>query len=61
MYNKYGWKIERTDYYKGTFLLGMNFNSNAEWGEDERETYICIYLGKFGLSIGKYHYTTDRP
>lgn len=47
------WKINVQKYEKGTFLLGMNFNTNV-WS-DGREMYLCIYLGKISLVIGKYH------
>jgi hypothetical protein len=59
MYSKYGWKCEVTHYDKGTVLFGLNLNTNDEWGSDERETYICIYLFKRCITIGKYHYTVD--
>ena len=55
MDTKYKWKINMQKYNKGTFLLGLNFNTNDEYGKDERETYICIYLGKFMIIFGKYH------
>ncbi|OUA91636.1 hypothetical protein BK704_34745 [[Bacillus thuringiensis] serovar konkukian] len=59
MYSKYGWKIEKSDYSKGTVLFGCNFNTNDEWGKDERETYVCIYLFKFVITIGKFHYRVN--
>ena len=59
MYSKFGWRSEWHCYDKGTFLIGMNFNTNDEWGENERESYICFYLGKYSLTIGKFHYRVD--
>ena len=56
MGTKYGWRIEKTNYSEGAVLFGLNFNTNLEWGEDERESYICIYLFKVGFAIGKFHY-----
>ena len=50
---EYGWKVKLEKYSKGTFLLGMNFNTNV-W-DDGREIYLCIYLGKIALIIGKFH------
>lgn len=61
MYTKYGWKIEKNRYEAGAFLIGANFNTNNEWGNGQKETYVCFYLGKFGFTIGKYHYSVDRP
>ena len=55
MYSEYRWKYNVTKYDKGTFLLGLNFNTNDEWGQDERESYICLYLGKVCITFGKYH------
>lgn len=60
MYNKYGWKLEIGSCDKGTVLFGANFNTNDEWGSDERETYICLYLFKKVITLGKYHYMTNR-
>jgi len=51
----YKWKIDIQKYTKGTFLLGMNFNTNDDYGKENREYYLCIYLGKFSLVIGKYN------
>ncbi len=59
MYSKYGWRFEKYSYDRGTFLIGMNFNTNDEWGKDERESYMSIYLGKWSFSFGKFHYTVD--
>jgi hypothetical protein len=50
----YGWHIEKSKYRKGTFLIGINFNTNDDYG-DERESYLCVYLGKYSLTIGKFH------
>lgn len=52
---RYGWKFELQKYRKGIFLFGCNFNSNDDYGSEERETYICIYLFKIALYIGKFH------
>lgn len=60
MYSKYGWKFEIGDYDTGTVLFGFNFNTNLEWGENERESYVCIYLFKKSVTFGKYHYTVDK-
>ncbi|MDO6630506.1 hypothetical protein [Bacillus thuringiensis] len=57
MYTKYGWKFAKYDYDKGTILFGFHFNSNDEWGEDEREVYVSIDLFKIGITMGKFHYT----
>ena len=59
MYSKYGWKLQTTKYDKGTFLLGVNFNTNDEWGTDERESYVCLYLGRVCFVFGKIHYSVD--
>lgn len=59
MYSKYGWKFEISNYDKGTVLFGANFNSNDEWGTEEIEKYVCVYLFKWGIVAGKYHYTVD--
>lgn len=56
MQNKYGWRIEKCEYDKGAVLFGVNFNTNLEWGENEREAYVCVYLFKIGITIGKFHY-----
>lgn len=53
-FNTYGWHIEITNYYKGTFLLGANLNFNDDHG-DEKEKYLMLYLGKFAITIGKFH------
>ena len=55
LHRRYCWKFEVTNYDKGTFLLGLNFNSNDEWGRDERESYVCIYLWKKCITVGKFH------
>ncbi|PYE51457.1 hypothetical protein DFQ00_102251 [Paenibacillus barcinonensis] len=59
MYSKYGWRIEKHCYDRGTLLIGMNFNANDEWGDNERESYVNIYLGRYSLTIGKFHYRID--
>lgn len=59
MYSKYGWRFEKHCYDRGTFLIGMNFNTNDEWGDNERESYVNIYLGKYSFTIGKFHYRVD--
>lgn len=43
-YKIYGWHTEVTR-HRDEFLLGANFNTNNYW--DERESYVCIYLGKW--------------
>jgi hypothetical protein len=60
MYSKYGWNLERSTCDKGTFLIEVNFNSNDEWGKDERESYLVFYLGKWSFIVGKYHYRVDQ-
>jgi hypothetical protein len=52
----YGWAIEITTYRKGTMLFGANFNTNEDYGEEEAELYLCIYLFKIGIYIGKFHH-----
>ncbi|PZT57334.1 hypothetical protein DN757_01370 [Paenibacillus silvae] len=59
MYSKYGWRFESHHCDRGTFLIGVNFNTNDEWGKDERESYINIYLGKWSFTFGKFHYRID--
>jgi hypothetical protein len=59
LYSKYGWRFERHNYEKGTFLLGIDFNTSDEWGKDEREFYLSIDLGKMSLVFGKFHYRVD--
>jgi len=51
----YGWHIQVEKYRKGTYLLGINFNSNTEFGRDRRETYIILYLWKWAIVMGKFH------
>lgn len=51
--SNYGWHIETTKYVKGDFLLGANFNTNDGFGK--KESYFCFYLGKFCITVGKFH------
>lgn len=51
----YGYHVEFTKYRKGARLLGLNFNTNDDWFESERESYLCIYLWNAVLTIGKFH------
>lgn len=60
MHSKYGWHIQRNYYDSGTYLFGFNFNTNDEWGENERETYLCVYLFNTSFYIGKMYYTVDK-
>lgn len=46
------WHIDVFKHMKGTFLLGLNFNTNDELGE--REVYINLYFGRYTISIGKF-------
>lgn len=55
----YGWMLEIYKYRKGTMLFGLNINTNEDWGTDEGEIYLCIYLFKIAIYIGKYHYSLE--
>ncbi|WPF64917.1 hypothetical protein YTCETSXE_CDS0064 [Staphylococcus phage MVC_VPHSA2] len=51
---KYGWKIDFDVHQKGTVLFGANFNTNDHFG-GQRESYVCLYLFKVTVIIGKFH------
>jgi hypothetical protein len=46
------WKYSVYKYRRGTFLLGMNFNTNTDYGE--REAYLIFYVGKWSITVGRF-------
>lgn len=40
-------------YDNQTFVLGANFNTNNHMGK--RNIYVCLYFGKWTVTIGKFY------
>lgn len=46
------WNCSIYKYRQGTFLLGMNFNTNTDYGE--REVYLIFYVGIWSITVGRF-------